>query len=72
MYEYGVSIHMALDLRKPVETRRGAPVRIYYVYKDYMHGAYEIDNWWWMATWTVQGFYIGKQHKDDLDLKNVD
>jgi hypothetical protein len=63
---------MALDFKLPVKTRRGDEVKIYFIYKDYMHGAYyETDrDWWCMATWTLSGCYLGRQYRDTLDLIN--
>ncbi len=73
MYEFTVFVYMALNFKKPICTRNNHKVRIYFIYKDYMHGAYydEKRDWWNIGTWTLAGYYFGKQHKDELDLVNV-
>ena len=63
-----------LNFNKEVMTSRGNSVKIYHVYRDYMHGAWldEPGGMWIVASWTLSGYYLGKQHNDDLDLVNVD
>ena len=61
-----------LDFKKPVRTRNNSDVKVYFIYHDYMHGAYydEDKDWWNGGTWTLSGCYLGKQYKDELDLVN--
>jgi hypothetical protein len=65
---------MKLDFKKPVQTRCGFNVRIYHIYKYYIHGAYEFeDDEWKVAAWSFpHGFNTSVLRGGHLDLVNVD
>lgn len=63
-----------INFKKPVTTRNGSTVRIYMVYKDYIHGAYQSGEDWYIAAWSINGFFLppkdNKQDKSSIDLIN--
>lgn len=63
-----------LSFRKPIITRGGNTVRLYHVYEDEIHGAYESDGRWYIASWKFDGHFFpphnGKVHITSLDLIN--
>ena len=71
MYEYGVSLDMALDFKKEIKTRSGDEVKIYCAYPYAFHGAWYNDSTkaWVAATWSVPNGY--HTHRSYLDLVNV-
>lgn len=76
MFEFGVFVDMAfrINFKKPVTTRAGSPVRIYMVYKDYIHGAYQSGEDWYIAAWSINGFFLppkdNRWDKSSIDLIN--
>ncbi len=69
---------MVLSFRKPIITRGGNRVRIYHIYEDCIHGAYEADeDRWIIARWEMEGYFYpmdekSKQPITSLDLINED
>jgi hypothetical protein len=67
---------MRLSFRKPITTRLGNPVRLYHIYDEYIHGAYQEvkEDYWYPCAWTIDGYYNpntnGKQYTCNLDLIN--
>jgi len=63
-----------LNFKQPITTRGGNRIRIYYVYEDKIHGAYESDDDWYIACWQFDGHFLpndtGKQTITTLDLLN--
>lgn len=63
-----------LSFRRPITTRGGNPIRLYHIYEDKIHGAYESEGEWYIACWQFDGYFIpkdqGKQHITTLDLIN--
>ena len=64
-----------LSFRKPVITRGGNEVRLYHVYEDVIHGAYESGDTWYIACWNFDGHFLdmqpnGKQPISTIDLIN--
>jgi hypothetical protein len=72
----GVSpIDDPLSFRQRIITRGGNPIRLYYIYEDEIHGAYETDDRWYIARWNYNGKFLdplpnGKQPISTLDLIN--
>jgi hypothetical protein len=68
---------VAISFRQPIITRGGNEVRIYHVYENYIHGAYERNGLWFIAAWRIDGHFLepnekGKQPIATLDLINDD
>lgn len=65
---------MGLSFRKPIITRGGNKVRIYHVYTDKIHGAYESGDTWYIGAWGMDGHFherdYDKQRVTSLDLIN--
>jgi hypothetical protein len=64
---------MKLDFNKPMTTRMGSKIRIYWVYPDKLHGAYLVEDDWIPCSWTLpNGFYHNepKLRGSSLDLIN--
>lgn len=64
-----------LSFRQRIITRGGNPVRLYHIYEDEIHGAYEADDKWYIARWNYNGYFLdpqptGKQPVASLDLIN--
>lgn len=65
---------MGLSFRKRMITRGGNDIRLYHIYEDYIHGAYESNGHWYIASWQFDGHFLppdnGRQHIATLDLIN--
>ena len=66
---------MGISFRKPIITRGGNRVKIYHVYEDSIHGAYENEGKWYVASWQIDGFFhpsldSGRQMVSTIDLIN--
>jgi hypothetical protein len=66
---------MGFSFKKPIITRGGNPVKIYQIYENEIHGAYESNNKWYIASWRLNGYFHppdkkGKQFIATLDLIN--
>jgi hypothetical protein len=63
-----------LNFRKRIITRGGNDIRLYHIYEDYIHGAYESNGQWYIACWQFDGHFLppdnGRQHIATLDLIN--
>jgi hypothetical protein len=58
-----------LSFRRPIITRGGNKIRLYHIYEDYMHGAYESDDVWYIASWKLNG-RVDDNCTTKLDLVN--
>lgn len=63
-----------LNFKEAITTRGGSKIKIYHVYDGYIHGAYQSNDHWHPAQWTIQGFYLHPSSptwdKTSLDLIN--
>lgn len=63
-----------LNFRNPITTRGGNRIRLYHIYDDKIHGAYEAEGDWFIAAWQFDGHFLPKEHNKQaittLDLIN--
>lgn len=63
---------MALSFRKPIITRGGNVVRIYFIYEDQIHGAYESGDKWYIASWRLDGMFNEPDNKGRKFIATLD
>jgi len=65
-----------LNFRQAIITRGGNRIRIYHIYEDKIHGAYEANGEWFIASWQFDGHFLAKEGNKQsiatLDLINED
>ena len=63
-----------LNFKQPIITRGGNRIRLYHIYEDKIHGAYESEGDWYIASWQFDGHFLptnnSKQPIATLDLIN--
>lgn len=65
-----------LNFRSPITTRKGSKIRLYYIYPDRIHGAYEAkEDDWIICSWDNNGYFLEADHRGQpicsLDLINI-